>query len=158
MKWSSLGYREQNNLKKLYDKRHEDEMPVKPDEFEAPQLSARTVVALGGQQDVYVRISTNDNRSHPTCEGRIRLVGGAEHIDVMLPAEAIDKLILQLSTLKDDIEAYEAEARAHVQHQKEYGEAKQAYEQKREADLIRALKDNKFTEEQIKSETGKIPF
>jgi len=159
MKYDSLGWHEAQALEKIYDERHADDKPDKPEEFEPPQQASRRTIEVENGTDVYVRLKTSGYKSEMSAKGELRLVGGQEHIRIGLDdVRAIDELILELRRLRDDISTYNAKARAYRQREKEYNDAMEAYKHKREQDLRNALKSGKFTKDDIVARTDDIPF
>jgi hypothetical protein len=160
MKWDSLGYGEQNHLKKLYDAKYEQ--PVKP-EFDPPQSQRRTVVESSYKTDIYCRMIGNaGSRFNQPGEAsaEVRVVGSGEHVRVEIETlDGLQKFITELKRLADDIEMYNAELRAHNERVKQFEAAKDAYERKREANLREALSSGKYTFEQIQAwKLDDIPF
>lgn len=158
MKWTSLGYREQEKLRSEYDKRHVSQVPEKPGDLSPPEQHERKTINTGYNSDLYVRMETGRHRQHDEASAQLRLVGSSEHVEVSLPVEAIPALIEQLQALHADMQAFNEAAEAHRAAMKAYEEAYEAYETKRDKALQRALKDGKFTQEDIVTGTGKIPF
>ena len=148
MKYDSLNWQQQKALVKIYDERHKGEIPVVPEEFEAPHPSARMTVATHDTTHVYV-FMRNNRRGANECEGHLRVVGASEHLELEIDIDAIPKLISELQKLHQDMEHFNAEGRAHAERRRRYAAAKEAYEQKREKELKAAFISGKYTGKDI---------
>lgn len=157
MKWDSLDWQHRRKLEGEYDKRHEAEIPVKP-EFTPPPESLRSVVEVDHRTDVYVRMNANDSGQNE-AQAELRVVGSEEHLRIAFKdTKSIQKLILELKRLAEDMEEFNFDVRRHLASEKQYRDDKQRYEELREKDLRAALASGKFTEEMIKTNTDDIPF
>ena len=161
MKWDSLNWAQQKRLMELYDQRQNGDVPVKPEDFKPPVESRRAVVNADGSEDIYVRMVTRRQtslRGESDAQGELRLVGASEHIRVPLPdVGMIRALIGELERLATDIDGYNAEMRAHLKRQRQYDEAKKAYEAEREKALREGLRSGRYTADDIAA-WADIPF
>jgi hypothetical protein len=159
MKYSSLPYNLKKELESEYDKRHADEKPLEP-QFQLPEQHERKVINLAHKTDLYVGMTASDDATgtRHNANGYLRLVASNDHVEIELPVTALLDIIKQLNGLKLDLEAYDVTAEVHRGLTKTYYKDIKEYENQREADLIAALEDGKFTEKQMRYALDEIPF
>lgn len=156
MKYDNLGYQLQNKMKKEYDSRHADEMPTEPT-ARTLEEEDRKVIRTSNKTHIYVSMET-PNRRMDYASAYLRLVSSTQHVEIELPLDKLDDIIGQLQMLQTDMQNQKSNADKYSADWRQYVADKEAYEDKRERDLIKALSSGKITENQIRTELEIITF